>query len=41
MARLVETTGEVYSSGMRVAKMRREVLRDAIVPDTLQVVEIS
>ncbi len=41
MARLVETTEAVYSSEMRVAQMRREVLRDAIVQDTLQAVEIT
>ena len=41
MVRLVETTEEVYSSEMRVAKMRREVLRNEIVQDTLQAVAIS
>ena len=40
MARLVETTEEAYSSEMRVAQMRREVLRDSIVQDALQAAEI-
>ena len=41
MARLVEMTEEVYSSQMRAAQIRREVLRNAIVQDTLRVVEIA
>ena len=40
MARLVEATEEVCSSEMRVAQMRREVLRDSIVQDALQAAEI-
>ena len=41
MARLVEATETVYSSEMRVAQMRREVLRDSIVQDALQAAEIT
>jgi hypothetical protein len=41
MARLIETIEEVSSSEMRVAKMRRQVVRDAIVQDALQAVEIA
>ncbi len=41
MARLVETTVEVYSSEMRIAQMRRQVFRDAMVHDDLQAVEIT
>ena len=41
MARFIETTEEVYSWEMQVAQMRREVLRNAIVQDTLQAVAIT
>ena len=41
MAKLVETTEAVYSSEMRVAQLRRQALRDAIVQDTLQAVKTT
>ena len=41
MARLIESSEAAYDSEVRAAWLRREVLRNAIVQDTLQAVAIS
>ncbi len=39
MARLIESSETAYDAELRVARLRREILRDAIVQDALQAVE--
>ena len=41
MARLIESSEAAYESEVRAARLRREVLRNAIVQDTLRGVEIA
>ena len=41
MARLIESSEAAYDSEVRAAWLRREVLRNAIVQDTLRAAEIS
>ena len=41
MARLIESSEAAYDSEVRAARLRREVLRNAIVQDTLRAAEIS
>ena len=41
MARLIESSETAYDAELRVARLRRETLRDAIVQDALQAVENS
>ena len=39
MAQLIESSKTAYDAELRVARLRREILRDAIVQDALQAVE--
>ena len=41
MARLIESSEAAYDAEVRTARLRRDVLRDAIVQDTLRAGEIS
>ena len=41
MARLIESTEAAYDSEVRTARLRREVLRNAIIEDILRAAEIS
>ena len=41
MARLIESSETAHDAELRVARLRREILRDAIVQDALQAVETT